>query len=415
MSTTSTFDSRAGEVKKSIALNKGVMPLSGVAPTEGMLSAEQIRTNILLDMRSFVKQAEALRAGSKDRKSVDISLAKLANLKYGFAYDDVTGAPEAFLASLGIDPAMHTIESLMSMPDFEEGYRWLVPEIVREAVRLGLRKSPIYPNLLAAEESVSQPKVTMPAINMSDAMPTVIGEAETIPVGSVSFDQKDVKLLKVGTGIKMTDEVAMYVSLNLLSLYMQDVGVKLNTALDAMAIETLINGDQADGSDAIAVIGAGTANTLAYRDILRAWIRLGILGRSPQNILGNEEAAMDILDLEEFKGFQGGSKLANINLQTPVPKEQTLFMHGAMPTGKRFMFVDRTSALIKLNAAGLKTESERIVQRQISGTYVTLVTGFATMFQDARLMVDYSLPFSANGFPSYMDISELEKETFKRS
>lgn len=412
MTQVSSFDKRAGEVKGTISMHKGVMPTG--APVEGQLSAEAIKGNILEDMQSFVKQAEMLRAGGKDRKCVDISLGKMANLKYGFAYDDKSGAPEAFLAALGVDPAMHTIESLMTMPDFNEGYRWLVPEIVREAVRLGMRKNPIYPNLIAAEESVSQPKVTMPAINMSDAMPTEIGEAETIPVGSVSFNQKDVKLAKVGTGIKITDEVSMYVSLNLLSLYMQDVGVKLNTALDAMAIDTLINGDQADGSDAVAVIGASTADTLTYRDILRAWVRLGVIGRLPQHMLGNEDAAMDILDLEEFKGFSGSNKMANINLQTPVPRDQNLYIHGAMPTGNKFMFVDSTSAIIKLNAAGLRTESERIVQKQLSGTYVTLTTGFATMFKDARLMLDYGLPFAGNGFPSYMDIAALQNERFKK-
>lgn len=407
----SSFDKNATDVKKAVIANKGILPTG--EPVQGMLSGEQIKVNILQDMRSFVKQAEALRAGSKDRKCIDISLGKMANLKYGFAYDEKTGSPEQFLTALGIDPAMHTIESLMTMPEFEEGYRWLVPEVIREAVRLGMRKSPIYTNLIAAEESVAQPKVTMPAINMADAMPTELGEAETIPVGTISFNQKDVKLVKVGTGIKMTDEVMMYVSLNLLSLYLQDVGVKLNTALDSMAIDTLINGDQADGSDAIATIGVTSANTLTYRDILRPWVRMSILGRLPQNILANEEAAMDILDLEEFKGFSGGTKMANINLQTPVPRDQSLYIHGAMPDGKQFMFVDRSSALLKLNAAGLRTESERIVQKQISGTYVTLTTGFATMFRDARLLLDYSQTISSKPFPAWMTPSATEKEAFK--
>ena len=411
MVTLSNFDKNASEVKKAVLANSGALPTG--TPAQGMLSAEQIRANILQDMRSFVKQAEALRAGSKDRKCIDISLGRMANLKYGFAYDEKTGSPEQFLAALGIDPAMHTVESLMTMPEFEEGYRWLVPEVIREAVRLGMRKSPIYPNLIAAEESVAQPKVTMPAINMADATPTEVGEAETIPVGTISFNQKDVKLMKVATGIKLTDEVMMYVSLNLLSLYLQDVGVKLNTALDATAIDTLINGDQAHAVDAIATIGVKTPNTLTYRDILRPWVRMSLLGRLPQNILANEDAAMDILDLPEFKGFPGNNKLATINLQTPVPRDQSLYIHGAMPAEKRFMFVDRSSALLKLNAAGLKTESERIVQKQISGTYVSLTTGFATMFRDARLMIDYSQAISSKPFPEWMNPAALESATFK--
>jgi hypothetical protein len=407
---TLTFDNRAAAVKRTLAQYQG-MPVAAVA--EGFISAEQIRANILTDMRSFVKQMEMLRAGSKDRKSVDVSLAQFAKRKYGFSFDEATGSPESFYEAIGVDPSMHTLESLYSMPDFDEGYRWLIPEVIREAVRLGLRKSPIYPNLIAAEENVSQPKVQMPSINMSDAMPKKIGEAESIPVGVTSFNSKDVKLSKFATGVEVTDEVQQYVSLNLLSLYLQDAGVKLGIALDSTAIDVLINGDQADASGAAAVIGAITANTITYRDLLRAWIRLGGLGKTPSCMLSHEEAALDILDLSEFKGFAGQTKSAIINLQTPVPQSQSYYIHGAFPTGKKVMLVDKTSALIKLNAGGLRVESDRIVQKQISGTYVTLTTGFANLFRDARLLINYGIAYAGNEFPSWMDMRSIEAETFK--
>lgn len=405
-----TFDNRAAAVKRTFAQYKG-MPEVVVA--EGFISAEQIRSNILTDMKSFVKQAEMLRAGSKDRRSVDITLAQFAKRKYGFSFDEVTGSPEGFYEAIGVDPSMHTLESLYAMPDFDEGYRWLIPEVIREAVRLGLRKNPIYPSLLAAEENVSQMKVSMPSINMSDAMPKKIGEAESIPVGVTTFNSKEVKLSKYATGVEVTDEVQQYVSLNLLSLYLQDAGIKLQIALDSTAIDVLINGDQADASGACATIGATTAGTIVYRDILRAWIRMGGLGKTPSCMLSNEEAALDVLDLAEFKGFNGQSKTQLISLQTPVPQSQSYFIHGSFPTGKKLMLVDKTSALIKLNAAGLRVESDRIVQKQISGTYVTLTTGFANLFRDARLLIDYSLAYSDNGFPSWMDMRSIEAETFK--
>src|SRR5690606_38635955 len=134
---------------------------------------------------------------------------------------------------------------LMNMPDFNTEYRWLVPEVIREAIRLGLRKNPIYPSLIASEINVDQPKVTMPYINMSDAMVKKIGEAETIPVGTTSFGQKDVKLSKLATGLKISDEVLQFVPLNILSIFLQDVGVNLNIGLDTAMIDVLINGDQA--------------------------------------------------------------------------------------------------------------------------------------------------------------------------
>jgi len=106
---TLTFDNRAAQVKKTLAQYKG---LPEITVAEGFISAEQIRANLLTDMKSFVKQMELLRAGSKERRSVDISLAQFAKRKYGFSFDEKTGSPESFFEAIGVDPAMHTLESL---------------------------------------------------------------------------------------------------------------------------------------------------------------------------------------------------------------------------------------------------------------------------------------------------------------
>ena len=70
---------------------------------------------------------------------------------------------------LGIDTSIDTLENIFTMPD--ESVRFLVPEIIRDALRLGLRKAPIWRNLTAAEQTVKQPAVTIPHLNMSDATP----------------------------------------------------------------------------------------------------------------------------------------------------------------------------------------------------------------------------------------------------
>lgn len=114
--TTETFDKRASRVKNTLAEYKGVPEVEKVK--EGFLTSDQIKTNILTDMRSFVKQLESLRAGAKNRRCVDMSLAQFAKRKYGFSFDERTGSPEGFLQAIGVDPSMHTLESLSCMTDF---------------------------------------------------------------------------------------------------------------------------------------------------------------------------------------------------------------------------------------------------------------------------------------------------------
>lgn len=404
---TLTLDQRAEKIKAALTANEGKIIERGKEVSG--YTAETLREGILQDMPEAVKQVDALRAGSKDRRSIDLSLGEYAREKWGFALDD-NGSPESLYMALGIKPSEMTVESLMTMPEFPDGYRWLVPEVIREAVRLGLRRNPMYPSWIAAEETVGQPTVIMPHVNMSDATVRKVGEAETIPTGTVSFGQKTVKLNKVGTGIKMTDEVRQYVSLNILSLYMQDAGVKLGLALDTLALDVLVNGDQAGGTEAAAVIGVdNTTNGIVYKDILRAWIRMGRIGRMPNGMLSNEDTALEVLLLEEFKGTLAGTAvLKTLNLQVPIPQNQSYWIHGGAPSGEKLMLIDGSSALIKLNAQGLRIESERIANRQIEGSYMTLTTGFANLFRDARLIIDGSQAFSGAGFPSWMDVNGAE-------
>lgn len=401
----SNFDKSAAKIKVAMTKSKGELHTNVSKEDEGkgLMSTSQMKSNILTDMKEAVLQMDAIRRGGANVRSVDLSLEAFVKSKFGF------GSVDAFYQVLGLNPAMHTVESLSTMPEFNDGFRWLVPEIIREAIRLGLRRNPIHPSLIAGEETVTQTSVIMPSVNMSAAIPKKINEAETIPTGSVSFNQKTVKLSKIGTGLKMSDEVVKYVSLNILSLYLQDAGVQLGLGLDAMAIDTLINGDDDAGSNAAPVIGVETVvDGITYFDLLRAWVRMGRLGRLPSGLISNEAAALSIFQMAEFKGANYNNKKQDLNIKTPIPQSQDFYVHGSMPSDGSLGFIDRTAALIKLNASGLMVESERIAERQLSGTYVTQTTGFAKLFNDAFVVMDPDLAFSAAGFPASMDVDKAE-------
>lgn len=413
MTQIANFDKTAHDVRSTIMENKGesLSSYETKPKKEGLLTFAKVQEALLSNMKSAVRQMDALRTGGgvNGALPVDITLEDFARHKFGF------GSLNSFYQSLGIDPTSKTIHQLQTMPDFNEGYRWLIPEIVREATRLGLRRNPIYPELIAGEEAVSQMSVTMPQINMSAAAMGRVNEAETIPVGSLSFNEKTVRIHKIGTGLKVTDEVSKYVSLAVLSIYLQDAGVKLGLGLDAMAIDVLVNGDDGHSNSAPVIGVSDTTKGIQYVDILRAWIRMGRIGRLPQGMLSEEEAALHILEMAEFKGANYNNTKQNINLRTPIPANQSYLIHGNMPSptgndpkkGKLGLY-DNTAALLKLNASGLMVESERIAEKQISGTYVTITTGFTKVFRDAFIIIDGNLDFSTNGWPAGMNVNAAE-------
>jgi hypothetical protein len=352
------------------------------------------------EVQDVVRACNSMRRDSE--YPVDISLAEFVNARWGITM-------ETFYDDLGVNLNVDTISNIFTLPD--ESVRWLVPEIIRDALRLGLRKSPIWADLIVAEQTVANPKVTIPHWNMSDAQPKFVGEGETIQKGALSFGQKDLRLRKIGRGISTTYETLNYVTANIIGIFLQDFGVKLNHGIDSLMIDTLINGEQVDGSESSPVVGVATASTFVYKDLLKVWVRMARIGRTPTAIIGGEDAAIDTLNLDEFKKRESGNEYKTLNLKTPLPSSAAYYIHGVMPANQQ-MVIDKSAAIIKYNSQPLLVEDEKMVSNQTVATYASLTTGFGILYRDARVIIDKSLLFSGNGFPSYMNVDPLENVDF---
>lgn len=361
-----------------------------------MVDIKDFKANdFIKEFPEMVHSLEAYRAGSNTRKPVDISLEELVKEKWGISQSELFN-------KVGINPKVDTMQNLFNFPD--PSIRWLVPEIIREAIVLGIRQAPFYPNIIASDQPVSGLQVIMPSVNMSEATPAKVNEAETIPLGNVSFGQKSVRIFKIGKGFKITDEVKNYVSLDVLAVFLRDFGVQLGYAMDSLAMDVLINGNMVDGSESAPVIGVySTTDGITYKDLLHIWVRAARMGRDFTNIIGSEDQAIDTLNLPEFKVRQSGTTQATLNVKSPVPDKANFYIHPGTPANQLLM-VDKNAALIKLTARQLMLESERIVSNQTEATYASLTTGFSKMYTDAALLLAANKAFSTYGFPDYMDV-----------
>lgn len=348
------------------------------------------------NIKATVKAAEAIRSHKDNPK--DVSFEEVLQQKHQISL-------EGLFEDLGVDPSTDSVQNLLTVPDFD--VRWIIPEVFRTAINLGYRAAPIYPSIIAAEEQMKGLTQVMPYINMSDAAPRYVGEGETIPLGAVSYGSKSFSIFKIGRGIKLSDEVVSYTSLNLLSIFLKDFGVKLGHAIDVLAIDCAINGEQADGSSSAPVIGTTTGTSLTYADLLKIWIRMGRIGRVPDTMVGGEDMALVTLNLDEFKTYVSGAPRESLVLKTPVPQRSNYFVHGNIPASQQ-LIVDPKGGLIKFNGWPLKVESERIVSNQTEAFYVSLQTGFAKMFRDSIIIVDKSKAFASYGFPTWMELDALQ-------
>lgn len=343
----------------------------------------------------MVSQLDAFRQGAQNKKPVEVTLGELATGKWGITEAEL-------FEKVGINPKIDTMENIFTMP--QQDVRWIVPEIIRSAITLGMRQAPFYPEIIASDQSINGLTAIMPMINMSDAAPAKVNEAETIPLGDVSFGQKSVSLFKIGKGFKLTDEVRNYVSLDVLAIYLRDFGVQLGYAMDTLAMDVVINGNKPDGSESAPIIGVyETTNGITYKDLLHIWVRAARMGRNFTTMIGGEDQAIEMLNLPEFKDRHSGTTEATLNIKSPVPKNANFYIHPGTPD-QGLLLIDTSAALIKLTAKQLMLESERIVSNQTQAIYASLTTGFSKMYQDAALILSANKKFSEAGFPDFMNI-----------
>lgn len=356
--------------------------------------------------KSEIKELHDLANSMRQDKDFpqDVSIFKLFEEKHP---GETT---ESLFEDLGINPEVDTINNIATLPDVN--VRWILPEIFMSAIRLGLRKGPIFPNIIASEQPLSQMRASMPFINMSDADLRYVNEGETIQFGGISYGSKDIKVRKMGRGMKLTYEVRDYSTLNVLNIFLQDFGVRMGYGMDSLAIDCLLNGEQADGSASAPVIGVKTVSTLVYRDLTKIWVRLSRMGKTATTMIAGENIAIDLLNLPEYKQRFIGTPYANLDVKTPIPQSASVYIHGSIPANQ-IVILDPATTMIKFNAKPLLIESEKVVSNQTEAIYCSLTTGFASMFRDSRVVVDQSLDIATHDFPSYMNVDVLEISTIK--
>jgi hypothetical protein len=350
-------------------------------------------------------ELQRLRKGGGRSEPQEVTLKGFLSDTWG---DDMT--PERFYSELGLDTNTMTIEKMLNTSDLN---RYLFPEIFRDAIRAGMEYTPIYPNLITGNEPINSTGVTMPSFDYSTSYNNEAiqlrdtNEGATITEGElVVWKEKQVNIKKKARGLKQTYESIMFTPLNLAALYFQELGTRLGFDLDKDFINILLNGDQSNGSESAPVIGATVADSLTYNDIARAWIRFGNIGRNSSAMVTNEADATTILAMPQFQNtvYPGAVSPSGITLnstKTPLPTSQDIYVSSAVPP-KKIIFVDAERAVTQLTAMPLLIETDKIISRQLNGEYVSIITGFANVFKDGRLVLDYSTTLATNPGPSYL-------------
>lgn len=302
-----------------------------------------------------------------------------------------------FLALL----SSHTRFATASTASYNPEFRFLFPEIIANALDKGYRNAGMHLNWIGSTMQADTGQIVFPYINAGAGIPKIVNEGADIPLGSMSFDQKTIKTAKHALGAKFTYEILSRAPLYSIERSVAKTGRALALQADMVAMNVLINGDMAGGVESAPVVGVADVGSTKYRDLLRVFTRMRRLGHNPENMIAEEEEALDIALLPEVKGFSGETRLTSLsNFGIPEQIQKDVF---TMPTGQLMVF-DKNNALVKLEEGLPLIEQDKDISNQTVRAMVSVRLAFWIPERDARVVIDSSLDFATNGFPDFMDI-----------
>ena len=255
----------------------------------------------------------------------------------------------------------------------------LFPEYVSRAVRQGMERADILPNLVATVtdiEGMDYRSIVSAPTNDEKTL-KVVGEGAQIPQTTVRTRENLVKLRKRGRMLVASYEALRFQRLDLFTVTLSQIGAYIARAQLGDAINVLLNGD--GNNNAASVINVDTAGTLTYGDLVKLWANMSpyelntILAPTAQmqSILGMTQ----MQDANAGLDFQGTGKMV-------TPMGATL-LHAPEMTAGTLIGLDRNCALEMVQAGGVVTDYDKLIDRQLERAAITCTAGFAKIFTEA--------------------------------
>lgn len=344
-----------------------------------MASTELMRERV----RFLSQDAESLRKTRGHALYETLQSLGLTHQHFFRALD--TTLPDYCAQEFGVDLSRITVDRFFQT---DPNTKWLFPDIVREAVLTGLKRKPVYPSLIARDEPIEGTAYDVPHVieDANEEELRSVAEGAAIPESKIQYGDRVVRIDKKGRGVIASYEVIRRMSVDMLRIHLERMGERLGRNLDARLAAVLIDGDSSGAGTAATVINTAVSGSWAYSDIVHAFMTLTLDHYfTPTHMLANGDLCQTILDMDEFKDAALFDFAKTGNLPTPLGVR--LVPMTDQPDDKLTM-LDAGYAVQKLTEQDLLVESDKLINQQWDRTYLTVVTDFAILYENARIVVN---------------------------
>lgn len=255
----------------------------------------------------------------------------------------------------------------------------LFPEYVSRAVRQGMERADILPNLVATVTDIDgmDYRSIVSAPSEDDKTLKVVSEGATIPQTVVKTRENLVKLHKRGRMLVASYEALRFQRLDLFTVTLNQIGAYIARAQLKDAIDVLINGD--GNGNAAESVSAAASGSLEYGDLLKLWSSLAPYELN--TILASTEEMQKLLSLSQMQDANAGLDFQGTGRMI-TPLGAALLHAPEMESGK-IIGLDKNCALEMVQAGGVVTDYDKLIDRQLERAAITCTAGFSKIFTEA--------------------------------
>lgn len=255
----------------------------------------------------------------------------------------------------------------------------LFPEYVARAVKKGKEEADILPLIVAAKTQINGMDYRTIASVPTKAEKELkdVAEGAVIPETNVNVQSNLVKLKKRGRVLVASYEALRFQRLDLFTVMLKQIGAYIATTQLNDAVTVITDGDgNSNPAKATAVAKVGE---ITYQDLVNFWN--GFDPYSLNTMIVSPDAAAKILVLPEMKDAVAGLNFHGTG-KVVTPLGAKLLKSSAVASGK-LIGLDKNYALEMVQAGGITTEYDKLIDRQLERAAITEISGFAKIFTDA--------------------------------
>lgn len=245
----------------------------------------------------------------------------------------------------------------------------LFPEFVRRAIKSGMQNSCLG-EIVAASTKTNGADFRGLSVLEEASKPysTTTTEGNTLPKTTISLGADYISLDKFGRLIESSYEAICQQRLDVFAVTLRSIGQSLANAILSKAVTVLKSGVTSDKM---------TGTTLTYQELVAFWGKFKDYNMT--TIIASPATMATILSFEQMK-YCCADFMKSGAVKTPFGA--TLVKTSAVDD-KSLIGIDNSCAVEMINSTDVLLEVDKLIDRQIDRTAISVTTGFAKIIPDA--------------------------------